>query len=243
MIEAKNKLYTQRFLASKLCFSDLWKAVNYTQLELLGGGRIPFWYKVSYGHTATTDLTLPWEEIYSRMKSNTRNETKRAEKEGVVMECNYDYDAFVPFYNDFCDSKGIPYKIKSVNTLKKYDKMLITVAKKDNQILCMHATVVNPKDGEAMLFYSCSPRLADGVDRKLIGWANRFLHYKELQMFKEQGFKRYEWHSLVVDPEDSRYSIGQFKLSFGGDLHETINLQTPLFVIMKYIQALLKKVR
>lgn len=207
-----------------------------------GGKNIPFWYKVSHGHTATSDLTLPWDEIYSRMKSNTRNEVKRAEKEGVVMECNYDYEAFVPFYNDFCDSKGIPFKI-NVDTLRKYDKMLITVAKKDSLVLCMHATVVNSKDGEAMLFYSCSQRLSDGVDRKLIGWANRFLHFKELQMFKNQGLKKYEWHSLVVDPEDIRYSIGQFKLSFGGELHETTNVQTPLFVFMKWIQKLLIKTR
>ena len=201
----------------------------------LGGGRIPSWYIVTKGHTATTDLTLSWDEIYSRMKSNTRNEVKRAIKEGVVVECNYDYASFVPFYNEFCDSKGLDLKINE-HTLSKYDRMLITIARKDETILCMHAIVLDKQDCVAMLFYSCSKRLSGDVDKKLIGWANRLLHYKELEMFKKQGYKKYEWHSLVTDPSHPNYSIGQFKLSFGGELHETVSVRTPLFVFMKWIQ-------
>lgn len=98
------------------------------------------------------------------MKSNTRNEIRRAEKENCLFEYNYDYKSFVPFYNEFCKSKGMEDKINE-HTLEKYNRTLITMAKRGNTVLAMHATVINKEDKEAMLLYSCSTRLNTDVDK------------------------------------------------------------------------------
>lgn len=241
MIEVKNKIYTQRFFAKKISSSDLFKAVTYTQYE--GDEKtIPCWYKRINGETSTIDLTQTAEELYGAIKSNTRNEIKRAQKEGCTFDYNYDYESFVPFYNDFCESKGLNDSI-NVHTLAKYNKTLITrVLSSEGVVLAMHATVINDQDKEAMLLYSCSKRLSEGVDRKLIGWGNRYLHWAEIEYFKSIGMKRYEWNGVCTDPEQTAvYNISQFKLAFGGGAKNTIGLRTPLFVFLKSIQKMLKK--
>lgn len=240
MIEVINKIYIQRFFARKLPLKDLLQAVTYTQFE--GQCHIPFWYKKVRGETATINLKLTKEELYSHIKSNTRNEIKRAQKEGCAVEYNHDYASFVPYYNRFCQEKGLDDCI-DVQTLAKYDKTLISIVKYGEDVLAMHATVVNMKDKEAMLLYSCSRRMDESVDKRLIGWGNRLLHYEELMKFKEWGIERYEWNGICTDPsKPSWYSITQFKLSFGGEAKVSIGLRTPLFVMMKWVQTMLKKI-
>lgn len=240
MIEVINKLYTQRFFSKELPWSDIFKAVTYTQYE---GQSIPFWYKKRRRNTITLDLSGGLETVFTNMKSNTRNEIRRAEREGCTFELNHDYAAFVKMYNHFCESKGLPDEI-DVKTVSKYNGMVIAVVKYQDLPLAMHATVLNVKDKEAMLLYSCSNRLDENVDRKLIGWGNRYLHYKEFEYMIQQGIERYEWNGVCIDPSDTdRYKIGQFKLGFGGQTKPSVHLKTPLFVIMKSIQTILKSIK
>lgn len=239
MIEIKNKLYIQRFYAQSLRLSDMFMAVTYT--DYLGDmSSIPFYYKKLYGHTAYIDLNQSMEEIMAGIKTKVRNEIRRGEKEGCVVESNYDYESFIPFYNDFCESKGISdLRISGVHTLTKYNKIIITQVKNNDVILAMHATLIDNNDKSATLMYSCSKRLCENVNRNLIGWANRYLHYKEFEIFKEMGLRKYEWNGVCINPnQPERMLIGQFKLGFGGVERDTIGLRTPLFLLMKQIQLL-----
>jgi len=239
MIEVVNKLYIQRFFAQKLPWTDLFRAVTYTQFE--GKQTIPWYYRKIEGETSTLDITRPLDELLAAMKSNTRNEIKRAVKEGIVFSQSEDFEAFVEYYNHFCEQKGIDLKT-NVRTLKKYDKTFITVAKDGDNTLAMHATVVNEKDSVAMLLYSCSYRLDENVDRKMVGWANRFLHFKDIEHFKSLGISRYEWNGICTDPDrPDVYNISQFKLSFGSQPKRSLSLRTPLFVFMKWISAKIRK--
>lgn len=240
MIEVINRIYTQRFLAKSLKRSDLFKAVTYTQYEG-DWEKIPFFYKKIQAHTGTVDLTRSMESIDSSMKSTMHNQIRRAIKEGCTYEYKYNYEEFVKFYNEFSKTKGLN-DIIDIHTLEKYNKTIITIAKdKQGNPLVMHATVMSP-DNEAMLLYSCSKRLEDGANRNLIGWANRFLHYKEFELFKSWGIKRYEWNGIETNPEKKEtYNIGLFKLQFGTELKDSLGLRTPLFVLLKSIQKIIRK--
>lgn len=240
MIEVTNKIYIQRFFATILPISDIFKAVTYTQYE--GDKKVPWYYKQVKGETCTLDLTKPLNEIFAGMKSNTRNEIKRAIKEGIEFDVNYCYETFVLFYNKFCERKNLESKIE-ICTLTKYNKTIITVAKYGNIVLAMHATVINKRDKEAMLLYSCSQRLDNNVDKKMIGWGNRFLHYKEFELFKESGITRYEWNGVCTNPNNPDiYNISLFKLAFGGEAKPSLGLRTPLFVVLKNMQRIFKRV-
>lgn len=244
MIEIVNKLHIQRLFATELPISDLWKPVYYAGYEG-DPSKIPFYYKKIKGETAISDLSKPLDVLVSEMKSNTRNEIRRAEREGIGFEADCSYDDFIPFYNAFSESKGLKDRV-SIQRLCKYNKnnkTIITKAYHNDTILAMHATVVNFEQKLSFLLFSCSPRLDADVDKKMIGWGNRYLHYKDFEYLKALGIETYNWSGVCTDPKDECYSIGQFKLSFGGELKTSIVLETPLYVVLTELRKFIWSVK
>ncbi len=241
MIEVKSITHTVRLFADRLDFLDLFKVILYCNYR---GDlkKIPGYYKIIPGKSCETDLRRSMDEILAQMKSNTRNEIRRAEREGCEFEVVEDIDEFVPFYNAFCDSKGFNDYV-SHSRLAKYKSILISKAVKDDTTLAMHVNLLDEKSKTALLILSSSQRLSEGVDRKLIGWGNRFLHYKDLEYLKSKGFGTYDWSGVCMDPDDPRYSIGQFKLGFGGKLVDGTSLMTPLYAFLEKVKSVVTRLR
>jgi lipid II:glycine glycyltransferase (peptidoglycan interpeptide bridge formation enzyme) len=239
MIEVKSKFSTNRLFANRTWFSDLFKLVVYfgykDDIE-----NVPFWYFKYKGNSCVTNLTKSMNEIVAAMKSNTRNEIRRSEREGCLFEIVGTFDEFIPLYNDFCKAKGLADFVDRTRMLK-YEKLLITKAVQNGQVMAMHSNILDEESRISLLQFSCSPRLLKGVDKKMIGWANRFLHYKDLEWLKDHGYETYDWSGVVVDPEDPRYSIGQFKMSFGGELIDSWTLRTPLYAFAEWVRGKLRK--
>ena len=237
MIEVKSRTHTIRLFAEKLQFSDIYKLVLYCGYR---GDikKIPWYYTFSKGASCYTDLTKSMDEIVSLMNSNTRNEIRRAEREGCIFSLVESKAEFVPYYNRFCRDKGLN-DFTSESRMGKYKKVLMTKVTHGNEVLAMHANILDDETKTALLLYSCSRRLSDNVDRKLIGWGNRFLHYKDLEYLKNLGFEHYDWSGVCTDQNDPRYSIGQFKLSFGGNLVESCTVKSPLYARIEKLRNLL----
>lgn len=234
MIEVKAKTHTIRLFANKLKMSDIFKLVLYCGYR---GDvkKVPSYYSISKGASCYTDLTQPMDVIVSRMKSNTRNEIRRAEREGCSFSLVESVTEFIPFYNSFCKDKGLN-DFTSEARMGKYRNVLMTKVVHDDEVLAMHANILDDESKTALLLYSCSRRLSDNVDRKLIGWGNRFLHYKDLEHLKGKGFECYDWSGVCTDPNDSRYSIGQFKLSFGGKQIDSWTIKSPLYARLEKVR-------
>ncbi len=242
MIEIKSKTHTLRLFADHLSFSDLFRLVLYNGYRG-DKAHIPFYYHVGKGHSAETDLTQSMDGLMKLMKSNVRNEIRRAEKEGVEFAFVESLDEFVPFYNAFCKNKGLA-DCTSVSRMAKYGKNLIlTKAMYQGKTLAMHANLIDEKSGVSLLIYSCSPRLEEGVDRRLIGWSNRYLHYKDLEYLKSLGLKIYDWSGVCTNPNNPEHTIGEFKLSFGGRLIDSWSLSTPLFHLVSKLHPLISRFR
>ena len=57
----------------------------------------------------------------------------------------------------------------------------------------------------------------DPAYRALVGRANRWLHWRDLLLFKAQGVKRYDWGGMFEDESGPGHAgINRFKRSFGG---------------------------
>lgn len=241
MIEIKSRTHTIRLFADGLSRSDLFWPVQYNSYRG-DPKKIPFYFKVDQGHSCVTDLTLGTDELLALMKSNTRNEIRRAEREGCTFETFDDVDAFIAFYNDFCASKGLDdYTSKA--RIGKYEKVLLTKSLHENAVLAMHANILDERSKTGLLLYSCSKRLDADVDRKMIGWGNRFLHFKDMEYLKSLGYETYDWSGVCLDPNDPRYSIGQFKLAFGGKLVESLTASSPLFSWLEGLRNFLCRFR
>ena len=240
MIETKTKTHITRLFAERTFCSDLLKVVAYFRYR--GDiNKVPWWYSKRKAHSCVIDLTKSINEILSGMKSNTRNEIRRAEREGCTFRVVDDYDEFIQMYNSFCRSKNLN-DFTDESRMRKYNRLLITKAERNGKTLAMHSTILDDDGGRSMLQFSCSPRLEDGVDGKIIGWANRFLHFKDFEWLKENGYSSYDWSGICVDPENSAYSIGKFKLSFGGSgVYEDWILLSPLYVVAEKARESLRR--
>ena len=241
MLEVSSRLFKNRYFATELSWLDLFRAIHY--FSYLGDvTKIPWFYFRKQGVSCFTDLTRSMGEIMATMKPNTRNEIRRAGKEGCVFEISSNLDEFVAFYNAFCDSKGLNDYTSKARILK-YKNVLITKVCHGETLLAMHANILDTEGRTAFLMFSCSQRLSDGVDRKLIGWGNKFLHYKDLEYLKGLGYTRYDWSGICLDPNDDRYTIGQFKLSFGGEIVRPLMLRTPAFAVMECVRSIVMRLR
>lgn len=241
MITIISSTHLIKMFADKLNIWDLFMPVLYNGYRG-AKAKIPFYYARVVGHSCVNDLSKSMDEVFGGMKSNTRNEIRRAEREGVVFSSDANQEDFIKMYNVFCASKGLNDFTSSAR-MAKYKDLLLTQAVHDGRQLAMHASVLDPNGKLAFLLYSCSLRLEDGVDRKMIGWANKFLHYKELEWLKAHGYKKYDWSGVCLDTNSPKYSIGQFKLSFGGELVESIILRSPMFVLLEALRSAARKLR
>jgi hypothetical protein len=236
MIVLKNGYSRQKIYANKVSFWDVFIPTTYQHYE---GNRIPISYEKQIRHTNVVDLTQNIESILANMKSNTRNEVRRAEREGCFCVFTENIRDFIPFYNSFAKEKGLDDNLTS-QRLSKYGRVIIGIAKHDEIVLSMHATAFDIERKKAMLLYSCSPRLEDGIDKKMIGWGNRLLHFKEFEYFKQMGMAEYDWNGICLDPEQiERYNIGLFKQAFGGVNKDNVCLLSPSYRLLKYIESML----
>lgn len=204
-------------------------------------GKLPWGMKSIPGSTICIDLTQSEEDILQGCKSNTRNEIRRAIREEFFFEVVNSIDEFVSFYNAFAKSKGLD--IINHETLSKFGNNLALYKSGKNDItMSMHATSIDKEAGIATLLYSASVRLEDNIDRKDIGFSNRFLHYKEFLAFKNLGLSTYDINGVCQDPnQKEKYSIGLFKAGFGGSLVTKLQLLSFPWILAYNIKSFASK--
>lgn len=238
MIEISNNwFYKLKINAEVLTLKDRFIC---TQIHTFLGKRV-WGMKQRISHTIFVDLTKSEEDLLQDCKSNTRNEVRRAIRENFFFEPVESKQSFVTFYNKFAEEKNIE-KI-NINHLDKYgDNILLYQSGKNGVVMTMHASMIDRDTKFCMLLYSASVRLDEGVDKKDVGFSNRFLHYQEFLEFKKLGFETYDFSGVCVDPNDkARYSIGQFKSSFGGREIDTISLVSYPFLFANFIRTLFSR--
>jgi len=176
-----------------------------------------------HSQTFVSDISVSPEEIQAKFKSKVRNEIRRAIKEGITTSLHYsaelknndiivDFDrAYIAMYQD----KG--QKAKSIASrligIAKAGKLAISVAYlPDGTIAAYHSYVIG--DGIVRLLHSVSVFREESEKRKMIGWANRLLHFKDMCLFGGDGTSLYDWGGL--SREEKMRNITRFKEEFGG---------------------------
>lgn len=235
-MEVKSRFHTVRWFEPIVHYGDLFRAVVYCSYQ--GDPAKRTWgFSRELDHSCVSDLTHDMAEIAASMRKDTRNGVRRAEKEGCQFVVVDDLSEYVDYHNAFCKSKGLDNYV-SLEKLRKYEKLLVSKVVHDGIVLSMHISILDEKGHFAISLYSSSCRLEVNADRKLIGWGNRLLRYKELEYLKGKGYRTYDWGGVCTDPNDPRYSIGEFKLSFGGTVVDSWTLKSPMFVILETIRGI-----
>lgn len=176
--------------------------------------------------TLLSDLREDEETILSHYSKNCRYEVRRAPKEGVAcaVKCGkeiteQDILAFTDFFEQFWASKGISYneKEKCRTMMRQYaaaGAMALTTASVGEKLLVYHTYILDKQ--RVRLYQSASQfRTDESITTKIVGFANRYLHYQDMLFFKNMGKEQYDWGG-AGKAEDVE-SITKFKESFGGE--------------------------
>lgn len=173
--------------------------------------------------TLVSDIAKTPEEILANFKSKVRNEIRRAEKEGIkttMFSANDTFtgelidsmsEAYIAMYRDKGQkTKGIAKRLRGI---AKSNRLKISVAYlQDNTVAAYHSYVVG--DGIARLLHSVSIFREEPEKRKMIGWANRLLHYKDMCVLRGDGNTSYDWGGISRD--EKMENITRFKEEFCG---------------------------
>lgn len=174
-------------------------------------------------YTLVSDISVPSREFSSKFKSKVRNEIRRAMKEGVTVDFLLSekiIDSGV--INDFNAAYIAMYKDKG-QQIKRIDKRLYGIAKAgklaigvaylpDGEVGAYHSYIMG--DGIARLLHSVSVFREEPNKRKMIGWANRLLHFEDMCVLSDTGIKIYDWGGVSRDKK--MINITRFKEEFGG---------------------------
>src|SRR5699024_11152389 len=192
--------------------------------------------------TLCIDLTKPVEQLKKELNRTTRYQINKAGRDQLSVQfitnaSDSDIKTFANFYNNFAKLKGIGLcRNDKVKALRDHGHLIISyVYDQDRSRLCSHLYMV---DGErATMLYSCSARFtAEDKPPIQIGRANRFLHWQDIQFFKENGYNTYDYYGLSTNEHNKeQQNINAFKKGFGGNevqLYQSFIPQTLKGIIM-----------
>jgi hypothetical protein len=169
-----------------------------------------------------SDVTAEPEALMAGFGRTNRYQIKRADSKDVlttefITTPAPHLDAFCAFYDGFAEQKNLPAAYRrGLDASAGAGQLVLSTASHADNVLVWHAYI--RWAGTAALLHSASHfRAANGVDRAIVGRANRWLHWKDMLAFRATGVTRYDWGGMFEDetvPEQA--SINKFKRDFGG---------------------------
>lgn len=185
-------------------------------------------------HTVELDLNQETDTIFANFSKQIRQQYKIAENEGTTASFNKkNIPEFVIFFNDFASRKNTD--LVSNRRIEEMGKNLqISYAHYNGQILAAHSYLVDTELGIVRHHHSATKRLDDSYDKNLIGRANKYLTVKNIEYYKQQGLKVFDFGGYVLDTKDeSLAGINKYKLLFGGKVVPSINYFTYSYWLFK----------
>ena len=146
------------------------------------------------------------------------------------LEVNKDLNSLISEYNLFAKNKNIPpMSSKLFKSYVKTGNVILTNILYNNSSLIKHVYLLS--NSRTILLYSFNVMGID-IDTQFRSMANRYLHFLDIQYFKNENFTVYDLGGISSNQEDA---LRQFKLSFGGEIEEqygyTINKGLYLYLI------------
>lgn len=243
MISYKRKFYFWKLKDNWFVYryraSDVFSLVQYSYVKKFEDK--PKFCCKDISYTVELPLDKPFEEIFAGFNSTNRTHIRRAEKEGVVCSFREDKDRFLEFFNDFAKLKGLfPARRSLIDEFG--DHFVTSFAEHNGVLLAAHSYLVDKEVGIARLYQSCSIRLDDNVDKKLVAYANKLLTAEDARHFQRMGLKVLDFGGYAEGTKDKGLQgINEFKLSFGGQKVENTNYQSFLYYILRKISLLLDR--
>jgi lipid II:glycine glycyltransferase (peptidoglycan interpeptide bridge formation enzyme) len=177
-----------------------------------------FGFKRQINTSIIVNLDNTLDEIFSNFSANTRNEIRRACRNNYIYLKIEDLNTFIDFYNIFSENRARD-KINIDNFRHFKNNIYISaITSHTGEYLVMHSYIIDSSSGNVRLLHSASHfrEISDKSHRAAIGVANRYLHFKDIEYFKNNFFKKYDFGGISKTQKIEDVNIAKFKNNFGG---------------------------
>jgi len=173
-------------------------------------------------HSLDIDLTQGEDSIWKNLTSTTRNLVNRARKEGLFCE-RWDSPSpgliaeFLAFHREFSLERGMHYAepVWMYEYAAQGALALSRACSPDSKPQAWHSYYKDER--WVRLLHSVSLSSGDPEQRKVVGWANRLLHWADILDFRNQGIAYYDFGGWYAGSTDEKLlGINAFKEQFGG---------------------------
>lgn len=205
------------------------------------------WFKEEIFNTWIINLNESEEFIFKNFSATVRNEVNRAKKEWIIYEFidnitdNYKNE-YISFYNKFAEIKWLE-KINKNYFYWLNSNLYLTKAIYNNSILVYHLYIFDKDIWIIRLLQSCSLFRDKKIEinKNLIWYANKWLHFFDILKFKELGFLEYDfWWLYLLKTDIWKLNIDKFKLSFWPKVETNYNY-IKYWVFLKILLKILWK--
>lgn len=206
--------------------------------------KAPKWFSAERRHTLLTDLRADEAAIFQNFSKDTRNQIRRSEKTGILnLNVHGDATQFVTLFQQFARMRQLSaFSVEEIQAFGKDNHCLLSMDKA-GQAVISHLYLLSPETGIASILASVSDQQynTDPEMRRLIGHANRSLHWQGMRHLKAMGYHTYDWCGYALDTNDPvLQGINRFKRTFNGTLTPVYNFYSPTYA---FIETLRKKLR
>lgn len=181
---------------------------------------------VSEKHTLLVDLSAEQSVWLLAYKKDTQYQVRRAEaKDNLVFRLidapgAAEVQQFGDFYDAFAAQKSLPlcdrgYLLQAARA----GALRLSWAEQDGTPLVTHSYIVSRRRARLLQSASLFRASADSAQRTMIGRANRWLHFKDMQALKAAQCTTYDFGGWYAGSTDqAKLQINAFKEEFGGQV-------------------------
>jgi hypothetical protein len=177
-------------------------------------------------YTLLIDLTQTEEQLRAQLNDDTAYKIRRArDRDKIVCECcdardPAVMDAFEEMYKGFAATKGLPPLNRGrLEKLAAANLLDISVARDpQGNPWVYHANYFDSRRATQLELPSLYRALPQSTARNFSGRANRYLTWRNILRYKQQGLKFFDFGGWHLGTDQEMLSINDFKRGFGGQV-------------------------
>lgn len=191
-------------------------------------------FRIREAPTVVVDLRSTEEELWRRLhRTSTRQVIQQAAKFDFKIGINQRIDEAI----DLIEAAAARAAFRKPLSRRQWKDFLphcdvFTVSTQD-ELLAADIVLIDPTRRARPIGSGTASR-HDSDIAKLVGVGNRYLRWKQLLYYQEQGVTLYDFGGIELDRKSPLYTISQFKLSFGGTIVEEFVLRLTRFSIVRF---------
>ena len=176
--------------------------------------------------TLAIDLRRDLEQIDKDLITNARIRVHKAQKLGdrvTVRRCTELreeenlIDEFALLYNNFVAGKTrFLFPLSKAQIASCFPNAELILMDLDGESICGHLNLLDKESGVSRMLWSASRRFEDHTTARLAGILNVYLHWYEIEKYREEGFLIYDFGD--IGGLDDNVGVNRFKLQFGGTI-------------------------